>query len=194
MCLILQISAVGIVRSRRTDKWQVQYESNNKVNTKIQSSLFRENKREGFLDKVASELNFERRLDYCSFLNTLSTPVAPLWLQSAIFSPPSHTKRPSPITYQKREKFHIYEELQNLASARFFFNFIYLFPHQTALSLYHWVSSSLLSINIYRAPFQPNPNLLKTSFVYLSLGCTLPLPTNWLLLTSTAHYPNSSLA
>lgn len=151
MCLVLQISAVGIFRS--TNKWHVQCKSNNKVNTKYRGvrNLFRENKREAFLDKVAFELNFERSLDYCvSFLNTLPVPVAPLWFHGSI-----SLSNTMPLSHHLPKK-----ELQNLASARLFFNFLYLLPHQTGLSSYHWVSGYLLSINTNRGAFQPNPNLL----------------------------------
>lgn len=182
MCLILQTNAVGIFRS--TNKWQVQCKSNNKVNTKYRgvSILFRENKREAFLDKVEFELNFERSLDYCvkfpKYFTSSSSSCKISWCHFSIKNnapPPSSTKK---------GKTHIHEELQNLASARLFFNFLYLLSHHTGLSSYHWVSGYLLSINTYRGAFQPNPNLSKIPFVYLLDVHYLFLKTD---LTSTAH-------
>lgn len=95
--------------------------------------------------------------------------------------PPSSTKKGKTFTYMRNSKSW---PLPNYSLI------LYIYSLTRPLRPYHWANSYLWSINILNSILVKHLNLIS----YISLGCTLPLSKNWLLLTSTAHYPNSPLA
>ena len=163
MCDTADKDAISIIRSKRTGKWQVQYKSDNKVNIKHRGASYSEDKREGFLEKLVSELNFEKCLLFLYIVSYFQSLLYSFMVSFLCYE----NQCPSLITHQKSQVSYIYEELQksNLCLS---FNSMSLLPHQTALRPYHWVNSDLLSMIVYWALFQPKPKALKSHSFSLS--------------------------